>query len=739
MYNKILFFFFFTISIISYSQKKIGLYWDVSLSMQERNIEREFNFLNNYFKKNTEVDLKLIMFSNEIILEQNYKIEQGDWNALRIELSSAIYDGGTSYKILFDTTLDEYIVSTDAIESMGKFKPSTDKPIHFMSTIENSNTIELKLASKLSNGTFSHLVFNNTNLKKENQPIINEEDGHVTGTVSDANGVLINVNIFNKNTNKGTSTNNKGFFKIKADEGDVLVYTYLGKKTSYIRIGKVKELYVVLDNDGENLDEVVLKARVDEKEEVINLGESSIDKKRLGYDVEMITSDDVSNQDTDLIGAVKGQFTNLTIPNKTNGRIDLSQFLGRGKNMTILGNQYGLIVVDGVPLNGSDSGANSITGAGLNSAANNYVSQTDNMIDPSMVHSITYLKGLAATNRYGTIGRNGVLLITTKNAIAGKDYTKKQEALGTTATYSGNAVELETLPNNNYINDLKTAKTVGEAFEKYLIQRAEFGNQPSFYFDVYDYFKGWNNDVISKRILSNVYEIALDNSKALKILAYKQQEQNELEAALYSFELIKKLEPQKSQSYRDLALAHFYNKDYKTALRIYNNLDKNRAVNNVNTRGIKKTILNDAKQLITKAGSLLQTNHVNPMFLKPITYKARIIFEWNDLDSEFDLSIINPQKRYFTWSHTNTKNAQRIAEEKEQGYGLEEYYLTNSDKGQWTFNMKYYGKTSKDKEPTYIKITIYKDFETSKEQQIIKVVRLDKKNIEQTVAKVLID
>lgn len=709
----------------SIAQKKVGLYWDVSLSMKERNLEREFNFLNNYFKKHSDVELRLIMFSNEIILEQNYKIQQGDWKALKNELSNTIYDGGTSFKIFFDKSLEEYIVSTDAIESIDKFKPSVDKPIHFISTIEKSNTIELKLASKLSSGTFSHLVFNNSS-DNEVKSAIGEDKGYVIGTVSGIEGLLSNVSIFNKNTNKGTTTNAEGYYRVKADEGDVLVYTYLGKKTSTIRVQKANEIYVTMQDIDQNLDEIVLTQKV-EKEELVNTGNTTVDKKRLGYDVETISGDAVSEQDTDLIGAAKGQFTNFEVPNDVYNKADISQFLGRGKNMTILGNQYGLIVVDGVPLQQSSSAV------GGNSASH------DNIINPDIIHSITYLKGLAATNKYGTIGRNGVLLITTKNAILDEAVKENNQPLGTTATYSGNAIELEDLPKNTYIDDLKTAKTVDEAFDIYLKQRDEFGNQASFYFDVYDYFKGWNNEIISNRILSNVYEIALNNPKALKALAYKQQEQNQFESALHSFELIKKLEPQKSQSYRDLALAHFYAKDYKSALKMYNNLDKNRAVKNVNTRGIKKTILNDAKQLMTKAGSALETSHVNPLFLKPISYKARIIFEWNDLDSEFDLSIINPQKRYFTWSHTNAENAQRIAQQKEQGYGLEEFYLTNSDKGQWTFNMKYYGKMSKDKEPTYIKITIYKNFGTSKEQRTIKVIRLDKKNIEQTVAKVLID
>ena len=40
---------------------------------------------------------------------------------------------------------------------------------------------------------------------------------------------------------------------------------------------------------------------------------------------------------------------------------------------------------------------------------------------------------------------------------------------------------------------------------------------------------------------------------------------------------------------------------------------------------------------------------------------------------------MNPQKRYFTWSHTQKEEASRFMKETSQGYGLEEFFITKND------------------------------------------------------------
>ncbi|PTM02314.1 MAG: hypothetical protein DA407_15270 [Bacteroidetes bacterium] len=715
----------------SLAQRNIDLYWDASYSMKDRNLQNELVYLSNYFKKYPHTNVNLVMFSNEVILKENFLVKDGNWPELKRELSNTIYDGATSYNILKNSNVDEILLFTDGNENLNELVSPYNIPITIVSTSIYTNTSKLKLVSDLASGSFVYL---NNDLRSANQKEKAEQlfkgvdTGYIEGNITGIEGALGNVSIINKNNNEGVASLPNGNYKIKGDNGDYLVYTFLGKKTINISVDKANIINIFMPDIDQNLDEVIVTSKVTEVEaELVNVGNQKVDKKTLGYDVETITEEEISELDTNLAGAAKGQFTSFELPNNTYDRVDISQFLGRGKNMTILLNQYGLVVMDGMPLGQSGSEFGGIRYA------------QDDIINPDMIESITYLKGLAATNKYGTLGRNGVLLITTKNATAGKATIKKDIVLGTTATYTGNAELISDLPNTPYMNALKASKSIDEAFDTYLVQRKKYGNEASFFLDVYDYFKGWNNDLVSNRILSNIYEVAYDNDVVLKALYYKQQENGDHAAAIKTLEHIVKLKPKDSQAYRNLALAYNYNGQYEEALKWYDNIDKNIGVGNINTLGINKTITNETKNLIALHGDKLNTNGINPKFLKPINYKSRIVFEWNDLDAEFDLNIINPQNRFFTWSHTRAENSQRIAQQKELGYGLEEFYLTSSDIGEWIFNMKYYGTNAKEKSPTYIKITVYKNFGSPDQTKKISVVRLEKTNVEETVSKLVVN
>ena len=708
-------------------QKSVGVFWDASYSMKNRDIALEFEFLNNYFIENNEAKVSLIMFSNELILKQDYNVIEGNWDQLKAELLNTVYDGATSYANLFVNPFDEILLFTDGNENLDKLNPPNDNPLHIITSIEDSNHIDLKLYADLSSGKYVHLKSSSSIIKKEVErdlgKVTNSNVNIVKGKISGVEGYLFGANVFNLSSNNGVISTEDGSYEIAGKIGDTLQFSYLGKKTISVRLKGNNSVNISLPEDHENLDEIVVNAEA-EVLELINTGNNRVDKKRIGYAIESIDSEAVSDQDVDLKNAVKGQFSGLNIANDAGyTKVDISQFLGRGKNMSILGNQYGLVVVDGVPLSQSDS-------------SNGQVFSHNNIINPELIVDITYLKGLAATNKYGTIGRNGVLVITTKNAVGDKTTIKNAKPLGTTATYSGNAEKLAELPEVDYINRLKNANDVNQAFQIYLDEREKFGNASEFYIDCYDYFKGWNNDLISNRILSNVYELAYNDAVTLRALAYKQQENEDYKLAVKTLSRVLKLKPKEAQSYKDLAQALHFAGEPKKALKIYNDIDKGIRVSNTNFTGIKKTINNDTKNLIFRNGSQLNTSGVNPMYLRNIKYRSRIIFEWNDFDAEFDLNIINPQKRFFTWSHTNAENRVRIDQEKSQGYGLEEFYLTSADVGEWTFNAKYYGKTSGNESPTFIKITIFKNFGQPNQSKEIKVIRLGKLDVEQTIAKV---
>jgi len=714
---------------LSVAQKSVAIYWDASYSMEDRKIERELQFLDNYFKKYDEANVTLVMFSNDILSTDKFQIQNGNWTNLKNDLITTVHDGATSYMPLFKENADEYLLFTDGIENLNKLNAPINTPIHVITTVSNARTTHLKLISDLSKGRFIYLdtkALSAANIKEKTEELVSGiDDGVITGTIVGVDGNLANASVINQTSNIGTASDLKGNYSIKADEGDIIIFTYLGKKTVSIRVSKADIINISMANISESLGEVVISSETEEEEELVNVGNTVVDKRRLGYDVETITEEEISDQDLDLIGAVKGQFTNFEIPFDNYDQVDISQFLGRGKNMSIMLNQYGLVVVDGVPLGQTESEFGGIR-----------YSQ-DNIINPEMIESITYLKGLAATNKYGTIGRNGVLLIVTKNAAVVKSTNKKEVPLGTTDTYSGDAQLIETLPNTPYILALKKSNSVNEAFGIYLKERELHGDDPVFYIDVADYFKGWKNPLISQRILSNVSEILFNDSEALKMVAYKQHAAGFFNDALITLEQISKLDPNHSQSYRDLALGYVYAKQYENAFNLYNAMDKNSGVNNISLLGIQKTVTNEFKNLIGLHGNSFNTAGTNDKYKRPIKYKSRIVFEWSNLNSEFDLNIINPQNRFFTWSHTLAENSQSILQEKQQGYGIEEFYLTEDDIGEWKFNMKYYGNGSD--RPTFVKITTYKNYGSSNQIKTIEVVRLNEPNIEQTVTKVAIN
>jgi uncharacterized protein YbaA (DUF1428 family) len=53
----------------------------------------------------------------------------------------------------------------------------------------------------------------------------------ISGTVTESSGPLPGVSISVKGTEKGTETDFNGKYSIKADEGEILIFSYLGYKT----------------------------------------------------------------------------------------------------------------------------------------------------------------------------------------------------------------------------------------------------------------------------------------------------------------------------------------------------------------------------------------------------------------------------------------------------------------------------------------------------------------------------
>jgi TonB-dependent SusC/RagA subfamily outer membrane receptor len=712
--NKILITFslIFSFFTVFSQEKKVTIFWDTSYSMIDKELSNEMGFLNSYFKTNTKLTLNLIKFSNQIISNESFEISNSDWGLLKKELINTVYDGASSFETIKEIILgDEILFFTDGNGFIDDFPTVFLKPVKIISSTPDSNKINLKKVAELSKGLYFDLS------EKEFKKTKKNLDVFINGIVQDATGPLSGVNIVAKLSKNRVVTNDKGEYSIKLSKEDVLLFSYPGKNTLRVLAKKNVIKDVLLTDGTQILDEIVI---VSELKEQVNTGNALENKDKIGYSVQTIGEKDISQMDTDVKQAVKGQFSGLKIQNNTaQTRVDLSQFIGRGNNMTITGNQYGLIVLDGVPLSQS------------NSSGSGYVSPTD-FVNPDNIKNITYLKGLAATNKYGTRGANGVLLITTKTGSpSARGKVKKDIELGTTPTYNEDANFFSSsLASKPYVKALQKSKTIEQAYSNYLIQRKKYGKTSEYFINVAIYFKNWNNPYMLKRILSNVLELKEGAElETLLALVYRYEEYNMFDEANRIYQKAIKTFPENSQLYRNLALNNIERKEYKKAQQTYNIIDKNGYDKVSSFSGLKKTINYEYKNLVALHKNKLTPNSIPGLYTNNIKFNTRIVFEWNAFDAEFDLQIVNPQNRYFTWSHTKKAEPNRILKEKQQGFGLEEFFITSNDKGEWLFNISYFGKITGDISlPVYLKVTVFRNFGERNQTKETKIISLEELN-----------
>lgn len=222
----------------------------------------------------------------------------------------------------------------------------------------------------------------------------------ISGTVTDESGeTLIGATILAQGTTTGTVTDFDGKYALTVPDGStVLVVSYTGFATEEVAIGVSDVIDVTLAESAEQLTEVV----------VTGLGIKR-EKKALGYAVTTLGSKDIElRPEADVARVLRGKIAGVDI-SQTSG------LAGSGTNViirgysSITGTNQPLFVVDGVPFNSdTNTDRNAISGGAT--ASSRFLD-----LDPNSIAEVSVLKGLSATVLYGEAGRNGVVLITTKN------------------------------------------------------------------------------------------------------------------------------------------------------------------------------------------------------------------------------------------------------------------------------------------------------------------------------------
>ena len=221
------------------------------------------------------------------------------------------------------------------------------------------------------------------------------QDRAITGKVTIEDGSsLPGVNIGVKGTTKGTTTDADGAFKLTVSPSAVLVVSSVGYGSQEVRVGNRTVINISLQSSASTLDEVIVTTFGTAKKASFTGSSASVSAEKLG--VRPIT-----NIGQALEGIAAGVTTTST--GGQPGSSPAVRIRGFG---SISSSNDPLYVVDGVPYSASIANLNN-----------------------DDIQSITVLKDAASTALYGARAANGVVMVTTKKGLNGKNsinikYTK---------------------------------------------------------------------------------------------------------------------------------------------------------------------------------------------------------------------------------------------------------------------------------------------------------------------------
>mgnify|MGYP000377172528 CR=1 FL=1 len=219
----------------------------------------------------------------------------------------------------------------------------------------------------------------------------------ISGLVTSVDLPLINANIIVKNTDRGTKTNDKGFYTINATKGERLEFTYVGMKPVEIIIEDItKVLNIEMTPIVNNLKEVTVKGKRIRKDDLgpmnkphtLTTSFGDINTEKAGYSIHYIKGEDLNIGAISIVDALLGRISNFRVGQDKDGNTGI---ILRSTNSINL-NNFAIWDVDGL------------------------IYKYPPPIDLINVKDVYVIKSLAGTVKYGSAGAGGVIVVRTKVA-----------------------------------------------------------------------------------------------------------------------------------------------------------------------------------------------------------------------------------------------------------------------------------------------------------------------------------
>ena len=705
--------------------KSIGILWDCSSSSQKRDFAKEFALLDAYFKEIKEVKVALTTFHIRSSAAIPFKVENGNWQELRQYLEKLMYDGATDPQaMLFPPESDEYFLFSDGIFNFRdknfdftRLIGQLHAPVNVVSSQLVANMDKLQYLSGATGGSFINL---NTQEVSEAVKALQYQAFQVLDYK------VKKGNVVNLYPQKGTLVGENFTFSGYLNSEDATLVVSLGYPNKVV----VEKELTFSKNTAASDEEFALLRRVWAEKKIAQLRREGAESKaidvvgrRYGIVTEgnslivLETAEDYVRYQITPPEELLQEYNRLASEINSEKMEEQKEALKRAIKLS---KEQTLWWQTSYPIKKKNTKKNKEYG-------------TPPPPPPAMMvhaeeiaeynNAVEVLRDVSHDDaKMADMGTAGYDIIADNSAqqMEMELAEPAAESLGYNPPQARivlNAYD----PDTPYLKVMEYADPA-KAIETYHKLKKEYGQTPSFYVDVADYFFKKGDLAQAVLVVSNLAELNLEDAQLLRVLGYKLSSYKAYKEAIEVFRKVVAIREEEPQSYRDLGLALAEDKQYQEAVETLYKVVKNAWDERFGD--VQLVTMNDINSLVARHKGI-KTNFMDKRLLKSEPVDIRVVLSWDTDNCDMDLWVTDPTDEKCFFDNKLTYLGGKISKDVTQGYGPEEFMLKKAPKGTYKIETDYFGTLSqKQLMPVTLRITFYTHFGTDKEQKQEPTVRL---------------
>jgi len=711
--------------------KTLGILWDVSSSSEKRDFAKEYMLLDSYFKEVKNVKVVLTTFHIYASKPISFEIKEGNWQALKDHLDKLTYDGATDGNAMtFPAGADEYFLFSNGIFNFGKevfqinnLVKRLHAPVCVITSELVANMDKLQYLAGATGGSFINL---------SSQELLDAVKALRYQSFQLLGYKVKSGNVTDLYPQKGALVGENFTFSGELNSDEATLVVSLGYSGKVV----VEKEVTFSKNNSASAGEFALLRRIWAEKKITQLqreGAQAKDIDAVGRQYGIVTegnslivletvADYVRYQITppEELQREYNRLVNTEKQNKEKAKkahldhvVKLSEAQSKWWNTSfpITGTKPKKETTDTAELlQGRVAGISVQRDAvGIRAVA------SANSEQLSEVSASAYSRSSRKERR-----QNKKAAKETAQVLNDEEESEAEDRRGELSNTSKIALN-DYNPDTPYLKVMEYADPA-KAVETYYKLKKEYGQTPSFYVDVADYFfkKGDTEQAIL--VVSNLAELSLEDAQLLRVLGYKLSSYKAHKEAIEVFRKVLSIREEEPQSYRDLGQALAQGGEYQQAVEtLYKVVERPW---DGRFRDIQLIVMNEINDLVnTQKG--IRTSFIDKRLLKKEPVDIRVVLTWDTDNSDMDLWVTDPEDEKCYYGHRQTYLGGIISQDVTGGYGPEEFMLKKAPKGTYKIAVNYYGNRSqKQLFPVSLRITFFTHYGTPQEKKQETTVRL---------------